>query len=320
MKISFKGYQAAPLKSIILEQKCSDKILGELSSIAKDERFAVKKTYDNDMWLQDNKIIIPKNDSSYCITRGNVSDGFFNDLANCGIKGERVCNFLTGGDTFLGKFKNGSKWLIMGDDNYLNEAFLKQISETYDVPLENIFLVPSPDFHLDMGIRPIDKNNILVNDFDMVKKLIPSLNDHSKEYFEYRRDALKYIANMKRDYHSCSEICNKLKYYGFNPIKVPGVWGTEVNFMNAIVNLHKDKTLSYITNSSKCSIPFYSKMEKCFEDVLRARVLNIRKIYYIKGVNPEKGEKINYIMQTLKYRSGGIHCMSLEEPNFHIWG
>ena len=320
MHVSFTGYQSVPLKNLYLEENYCDEFIDELREVAKEENFGVKLTYDNDMWLQDSKTIIERNGKPYCIASSGVSNNFMQNMKCYDIQGEKTWGCLAGGDTFLGKFENGKKWLITGKKYGISKGSIERISELYNVPLENIFFISPPNFHLDMSLRPIDKNNVLVNDFDLVKKALPYLDDGSDEFSHYKQNTLNYIEYMKKNYSSADEICNELKSYGFNPIRVPGVWGSEVNFMNAIANQHNDGTFSYITNSSKCSISFYEKMEKYFEIYLKTKVPNVRKVYFIEGNNFKNPSVFNYMMNTLDNKNGGIHCMSLEEPNFEIWG
>ena len=89
--------------------------------------------------------------------------------------------------------------------------------------------------------------------------------------------------------------------------------------MNAIVNKHEDGTISYITNSTECENEFISNIQKAFEEELREKAPNIDKVYFVCGNKDYITYDSNYIMDDLGIRNGGIHCMTLEEPNFSTW-
>ena len=124
---------------------------------------------------------------------------------------------------------------------------------------------------------------------------------------------------VSSEYSSCDETIKALKEAGFIPIEVAGVFGSEINFLNAIVNKHQNGSISYITNSTACSNTLISQLEQDFEKELREKVSNLDKVYFISG-DTEKGKSLlNYMMYNLSNKGGGLHCMSLEEPAFDKW-
>lgn len=318
--ISFKGYDAALLKRIYLEQAYCKAIYNEMSEICNKEDIEIAEIYDFDKWTQDDKAIIEKDGKPYLIGNGNISDNFINQLKNrYQIEGNRAFPFIEGGNTFMGKFPNGQKWMIIGipKREVLSEEQKKELSKIYSIKAENIFGIPKPNFHLDLGIRPIGFPNILVNDPELAGKTLEKLNDGSREYrkFKFEFDkAKKQASNM---YASCDKICLALQDIGFNPIRVAGVFYNGINFMNAIVNQKEDGSLTYITNSSECKNHIYTKLQKEFEKEIKQKVPNINSLYFIKGEeNKPNQHNSNYMIDTLRVQNGGIHCMALEEPYF----
>ena len=119
----------------------------------------------------------------------------------------------------------------------------------------------------------------------------------------------------------------KLKQFGFNPIKIAGKYADDINFINALAFENSNGKLLYITNSTKHSTPELEYLEKLFEEDLRGKVTNIGDIYFVSGGKREETQEFfsrgfakgNVIMDVLANRLGGIHCMCSEIPNFDIF-
>ena len=333
-KNNFKGYDALPLKNIYLEESYCEPFIDEMKAIAQQEGFEIKTAYDNDQWIQDDKTIIEKASKPFLIANGEVSDNFIGELKRQGIDGKRTSGFLAGGDTFIGKYPNGDKWIITGEAIPF-KTLRKEVSDTYGVSEKHIYSLPKQNYHLDTFIRPVGYPFVLVNDFQLVDKNIQMLDDNSPEFDEYKKQYEKFKKNLSEKYMGINTVCNALQARGFIPVKIAGVYGPEINFMNAIINKHSDGTISYITNSSDTgNNDFYKKIQDRFEKDLREKVSNLSETYFVKGneaqyqgkrfygigiENQRPNPKLNNMMATLKYQGGGIHCMSLEEPDFEAW-
>ncbi len=322
--LNFKGYDAAPLKRIYLEEAFCDSFVDEMKQIASKEGFEIKTAYDDDQWIQDDKTIIEKEGRPYLIANNEVSDYFMDEFKKEGIEGSKTCAFLSGGDTFIGKYPNGEKWILTGAMPPF-KSFANSVSQTYGIDKKNIYTLPKQNYHLDTFVRPVGYPYVLVNDFSLVDKNIDKLNNYSDEFEEFKLKYETFKSDLqKKGYMTdVNYICKTLENLGFVPIKIAGVYGAEINFMNAIVNKHSDNTLSYITNSSiSPANKFYSKAQYIFEEELKQKVPEISKTYFVKGKEKESAslsaQYYNYMMRTLKHQGGGIHCMSLEEPNFEI--
>ena len=61
----------------------------------------------------------------------------------------------------------------------------------------------------------------------------------------------------------------------------------------------------------------YKDSKKKFEEQLKEKVPNLKKAHFIYG---GRAGSINLLMENLLEMSGGLHCLTCEEPNFEIWG
>ena len=324
MNISFKGYDAAPLKSIFIEKSTCFPIKQEMKRVANSEGFSLRLATDCLKWAQDDKTIIERNKSPHLVGNVRVDKGFMADLQrNYGITSSYAKTFVTGGNSFIGKYPDGKKWLLIGDDEIHKNKTKTDISKEYGVDEKDIFTIPQQYYHLDMFMRPIGFPYVLVDNPQLVKKKITQMpfTRSPYEHIQLKNNFEDFERHRKMSgYSSCEETVEALKKAGFKPIEVAGVFGNGINFMNAIVNKHQDGTISYITNSTTCDSPFISQIQDDFEKELRQKVPNVRDIYFISGEDEVDSYNKNYMMNNLQSRGGGIHCMSLEEPNFEIWG
>lgn len=323
LNISFKGYDAAPLKSVFLEKATCSPIISEMQQIAKAEDFRICMATDFLKWAQDDKTIIERDNKPHLIGNVRVDEGFMHDLKRTySISASYAKTFVTGGNSFIGKYPNGEKWLLIGADEIRPKKTKTDIAKEYGIDEKNIFTIPQQYYHLDMFIRPIGYPYVLVNNPKLVKQKI---NKMDMRKFPYDHIQLRNNFNdferkrVSSEYSSCDETIKALKEAGFIPIEVAGVFGSEINFLNAIVNKHQNGSISYITNSTACSNTLISQLEQDFEKELREKVSNLDKVYFISG-DTEKGKSLlNYMMYNLSNKGGGLHCMSLEEPAFDKW-
>ena len=323
MKISFKGYDAAPLKNVFVERYSSTPIRREMEDIAKNENFNIGYLSDYLKWAQDDKSFIERNGKTHLVGNLRVDEDFMEDLDRIyGISSSYAKTFVTGGNSFIGKYPNGEKWMLIGEDEVRPQKTKADISKEYGIDEKNIFTIPQQYYHLDMFMRPIGYPYVLVDSPTLVKKKLDRMSYLKSPYETIQlRSSFNQFERQrqKSGYSSSSDTIETLKKAGFKPIEVAGVFGSGINFLNAIVNKHQDGTISYITNSTACESQFISQIEKDFEKELREKVENIRDVYFVSGKNEVADYDQNYVMNNLFSRGGGIHCMSLEEPNFEMW-
>ena len=138
--------------------------------------------------------------------------------------------YLTGGNTFIGKYPDGEKWMLIGEDEKKYCSDINEISKKYNINTKNIHFLPQQDFHLDMYLRPISYPYILVNDPKLVEE---NIKTHFKEKDEEYLSSFRHFCFTKLSYCTSDETIEKLKSLGFVPIPIAGVYNEEINFMNA---------------------------------------------------------------------------------------
>lgn len=330
MNISFKGYDAAPLKALHISRNWA-KIGDEFQEICDKENIELKKSKFNGSFNQDVMVITEKDGQPQATITENLE---FIEQYKPEIEKElnmpvellglfdKSSGYVDGGNIFIGKKSDGNKFLLIGS----NERFISdvnKISKRYGVDKKDIHFIQQQDYHLDMSLRPIGYPYVLVNNPEMALKnefKAKGIKPASKPKME--RDDLKMLAYKAS--------LQQLKDAGFVPIPIGGVYDAKwasVNFMNAIVNKHDDGTISYITNSSKCNDPFVSKYQRLFEKDLRNKLNElwksdvdaprVDKVYFVQGENYGTH---NEVMEQLLEGSGGVHCYVSEEPSFEKWG
>ena len=321
--ISFKGYDAAPLKRVFIERCTSGPIKHEMEQISQREGFKFCFATDYLKWAQDDKTIIERDNKPHLVSNLRCDEGFMKDLHRTyGITANYAKTFVTGGNSFIGKLPNGEKWLLIGQDEIHGNKTKADIAKEYGIKEENIHTIPQQNYHLDMFIRPIGYPYVLVDNPKLVENKLKTMNwiRYPYDYTQLKNGFGEYERKRKsKGYSSAEETISALKKAGFKPIEVAGVFGSGINFINAIVNKHSDGNISYITNSSFCESLAFSKLEQDFENELRAKVDNIDRVYFVSGDLSQAEYLENYMMKNLYRSGGGIHCMSLEEPNFEMW-
>ena len=117
MNISFKGYDATPLKRVFIESSSCAPIKQEMEDISKKENFQIGYATDYITWAQDDKTIIERNNTPHLIANVRPDDWFMYNMGKTyGIESSRAKTFATGGNSFIGKYPNGEKWMLIGED------------------------------------------------------------------------------------------------------------------------------------------------------------------------------------------------------------
>jgi len=209
------------------------------------------------------------------------------------------------------------------------EKAKRQIAKDLNIKPKNIYFISQPDFHLDMGICPLKYPYVLVNDFnysiEILNKLSKTTNNAAiKQQLD---ELIENTKNLKKEtesnYTDADTICKELERYGFKVIKVPGrINNAGTNFMNSIVSQRPNGDLAYITNKScwheeKKTNPPRINLNEIFEKVLKAKVPDIKQVYFVSGPKYDSGYE--YVSNSLENKKAGVHCMICEHPNFSRW-
>lgn len=277
-KLAFKGYDARPLK-VVLMTVCDDSeslsVIKHISEIGKKDGFKVyftnqtKKFYCNlDLikrffesrvgayckWAQDSAFVTPENKVFSNDYPTDISFGKL--LAKMTGSEYRNCpNFIQGGNLFF--IKNGNKEeLFVGADEMFSTT-IDNLKKLYGV--SDVHVIPQADFHLDMFIRPLNNKKILVADDKLIIKEIQKGLSNIKKYTMTQictdkeiqeLDTVKnkieaFLKNFKTDIKNgqnptADEISKSLQESGFEPVRVPG------RFYYKIPNRKRDDFIYYL--------------------------------------------------------------------------
>lgn len=339
-KTSFKGYFACPIKELHiqpdyqkefipfakeLEKKCKKYFDIVIQLKGRLYKSADKLKIDNDKfivhqnascWGQDNKLFLE--DGSVLIGKSANDPNTARKLAKMlNLPKKEYHKKIAGGNIFLGKDKKGKNIALIGSDVLVGTSAQK-LSRTLGIEKKNLFVVPQPDFHIDLMVRPLNFPYILVGDYKLMENnidknnelselIINNLQQHAARREEYR---------LSDNYASPEEVIKSLKSQGLEPIRVPGIIGkNKANFMNAIVHQDKDGKLVYITNKSDFPKDLQTMFEEIFKKDLMSKAPQVKEIMFING-----DKLVPTSLRLLDGESGGgVHCLSCERPNFEAW-
>lgn len=275
---------------------------------------------------QDNKLFT---ENGILLLEGCAKDGWeeAETLAQyLDLPTRHVKTYVQGGNCFLGKKPDGETFALVGQDALKKKRYgprpyevektdidKNRLAEELGLHPDNVYVLPQPEYHLDMAIRPLKYPYVLVDSPQKTIELTTSKK--LKAYLLKLQEKLKGYTE-EENYTSPELIAERLEEMGFKPIFVPGTIGMcreETNFMNAIVHQKPDGSLVYITNHSKGDKKFWkgSDMEEVFTQYLREQCPDISEVIFIDG----KGE-IDYCLRT---KFSGIHCLASERPDVEQW-
>lgn len=364
-KVTFTGYGARPLRALLMRDSYGnvkfESLINELSSIGKQhgfdvfvqdskrilngleykpqKAFSLPEAESENLWLQDNMTITPN---------GKMFAPFFSDRLN-NIFSRFLKIPLTmrnyhfqGGNFFFIK-DNGKTSLLIGRDEAKFGYSLEKIKQ--DLGVDEIYPISQPDFHIDLGIRPLKDKVVLVQDDNLTlaklreavkkaeifhKESRTETSENIKFTITYLKNAFEYFIHSK-EYQNDDLIAKELTDYGFKVVRVPSniVRPTNSadinndthyisNFMNAIVHENKDGDLVYITNKSNLnkhvgivSLEMQKAVGLDFEEAFKGSLKN-----YVKPENVYFVDGSGIVPELLENYQGGIHCMCAEVPKF----
>ncbi len=259
---SFKGYDARPLKAVVMTV-CDDSnsfgIIEQFSKIGKKEGFKVyfvnrqkaffdslkkikrffePEEYSNGYvkWVQDYIVVTPDKKvlAEDCYQRSNL----VKTISKLSGSKSEVCNdSIQGGNLFF--VKNGAQnELFVGAEGMFGKN-IEAVKKTYGV--SKVHIIPQADFHLDLFIRPLNNKRVLVADDKLtikeistalrnIKKLI-NKNDctqvQKNQLLEVEAKLTDFLKVFRKDVKNlknpdADQIVSCLEHKGFFPIRVPG--------------------------------------------------------------------------------------------------
>ena len=235
---------------------------------------------------------------------------------------------------------------VLIGQNELKKFKPDEIKSIYET--ENLTILPQADFHIDLFVRPLDKNRILIADDNMtfetiryglfclknfIEKLPAEEQEKYKEIFVKMGTAcITFKKIMEHNNLPKMEDIEKiLKSKEFEVIKVPGRMynifqnneGGQLlkhfcNYINAIAFINKEGDLVYITNHSNVDEKMFGitpdiaeKIGFSFENAFVESIspyIKKDKVYFIKGDDDFVAKEM------LTEYMGGIHCACAEVP------
>lgn len=258
-QISFKGYDARPLKGFLMSSNCSG-VADEMQQIGNKEGFDIFSYVDDgqsgqckksvpprkkglhwpwaqDYWTIANKKLFTKD--SNCIA--NSIKDFFNlnfDETETQVRNNFLktgkdrgytdlilnASHISGGNIFIVK-DNDSDIALIGEEE-LEKYSVEQVKKMYGV--SKVISLPPVDYHIDLFIRPLDNKRILLADDNMTLELFDEISKDLKNYpgVKYITDSFKnnFKSYLEKNVNSpkTEEVEKILKDNGFEVIKVPG--------------------------------------------------------------------------------------------------
>lgn len=260
--VSFKGYDARPLKAVVMtvcDSPKSFEIVKQVSNIGEKDGFDVyftnktNRLYKNleliknffkpvntvrnyMKWAQDEAVVTPKN--KIIADSFNAQTGISKRISTItkGKVEESGC-FIEGGNLFF--VKNGKNNELFVGENELSCISKDTLKDVYGV--SKVISIPQADYHLDLFIRPLKDKKVLVADDELTIKFIKNGINLIAKYklrvkgdFEKLREADNVSANLKKllkEFQSeikntqnpmADDIAKCLQENGYVPIRIPG--------------------------------------------------------------------------------------------------
>lgn len=263
-----------------------------------------------------------------------------------GFKKEEVParNFVAGGNLYILRDGEDEKILVGKSES------IKNVLKMF--PNREIIRLPQADFHIDLFVRPLKENVVLVADddmtLDMLKRAAGKLEElvEQSEGDENLDKALSRLYGIigqmetgrrNSDYRNTDKVISTLEENDFKVVRTPGrVYKTRfgfsgygfsiinrLNYINALVFEDKNGELCYISNKSNLDkeigiTPGLAKkigldFEKEFKNAISPYVKS-ENVYFVEGQPQEKNGLSSHIPYLLEKLGGGIHCLCAEIP------
>ncbi len=253
---TFQGYDARQLKGLfVTSRECQrelsrvlrpfdvDVFTPQIESKSVRKEFASLESQSRLLWTQDYFTFLKDKAVLLDFSREHLQR-VFRACAD-GIKKQmrlepfRFNPHIRGGNFFICDV-NGTKKLLINNDHVLfPDHMMKEFYDSYQ-----ICPMPKLNYHIDLFLRPLDNGNVLVADNRATVNSLKNLSEKFQSYIEQNKlsdEEAKPFENIisqikialknfeiteKHDRYkpreTTEQVVDKLKQYGFNPIRVPG--------------------------------------------------------------------------------------------------
>lgn len=340
----FKGYDARRISALAMTTN-KGRIAEEMKAIGDKNGFSIWLAGHDDLFERGFENVHERYPYTTCWAQdiaGVTPDGkVFYPWLNDGLgwllatfkrfRGVLAQNHVAGGNYFV--VKNGNKNDLIVGSNAVAAVGSDTLKSRFHV--EHVHVIPQMDYHIDMGIRPLNNRNILVCDDDMtiaeLEKAVKNTEDFSIVNESLGILLERFKGAVRRNmYEKPEKVSKLLAGYGYNPVKVPGrIYDVkfkpsaqttgivyDMNFVNAVALENNKNEIVYITNKSLLDRKFGItpeiekktgfSFEKMFKDSIKPYV-DEKNIYFVSGDN-------DVIADYLTNFDGGIHCLCAEIP------
>ena len=364
--ISFTGYDAIRLKGLYMQgthkrnERC---VLKEIRSVLQKEgldlfvnttnksisngRYEADETLIDkalSIWGQDRKAFVVNSKGKQVLWNTREPIMRQEDLGGLSDFQIHASKYMPrGGDYYLGFNKENEKWLLVNEymiydkntfEKYADHPTNRILRELFDIKPKNMYQVGVMGEDLDEVVRPIGYPYILVNDYNKSLTLLDKMHEafpkNSSLYSQMRSYIIGKLAEPS--VKKADTLCEELRNFGFKPITIGGRYYAGINYINAIAFKNNKGKISYISNSTRKTLPELKFLEQLFDTELKKSVPEISDTYYICGGSRTPEEILmgartfflfdfgldpqNVVMEILANRHGGVHCMCAEIPKF----
>lgn len=370
-RVSFGGYNARALKGVVMRNSIGfdmSKIASQMSAIGDkhgfdvicESRLADKKPCKNPSffrkilnaitgenleydhpWVQD--ILYFTKDKMLIEKPEGINHQRLCEMFHIGRKDVPFRDFISGGNLFLLQDGDAQKILMGSSEKYGKARGLFKKSD--------ITVLPQADFHIDLFVRPLKNNVVIVADDNMTLSMLEAAKDKLESFMHQgKKDWLDkiykklctIIKNMRSaresgNFADTDEVISTLQRNGYEVVRtagriyhdrvsrfnIHGYFIHKLNFINAVAATDKSGEIVYISNKTnlleelgltpKLAQELGLDFESKFKDSVK-EYIKPENIYFIEGA--DKADPIIYdnIAQILEKCHGGIHCLCAEIP------
>ena len=219
---------------------------------------------------------------------------------------------IDGGNYFFIKEKHGKDSVILGKDEFQLLKF-PEVKKFFNN--KTITSITQPDFHIDLGIRPLNNKNILVNDPQMLINELKAASTRAKVLATKESDTklgnvadkidnlIKQIESSNTHLDSIKNyklLRQELKHNKFNVIKVPACIGTPDTNLSFLESLAKQNGApSSLTQNLNYKMNYVNAIVHERPDKSLVYITGKTRLDNEIGITPQIAEKIDFSFEKM---------------------